>query len=125
MAILTLKGFLTDDTSDNRASAISADPKGLPVNGSVLRLKRDANSTLEHAPIVHKLSSSIPNLGMTLLNENITQTQGFLVELIITFILVFTIFASIDSKRKDLGGSFPLSISFALVASALFGVSFY
>lgn len=124
MAVLTLKSLLTDDDiTDNRA-AISVDPKGSPFNASSLRLKRDANSTLEQ-PIAHKLSASIPNLGMTLLSDKITPSQGFLVEVIITFILVFTIFACIDSKRKDLGGSFPLTIAFALVVGALFGVSFF
>ena len=59
-----------------------------------------------------------------MLNQQITPIQGLGVEAIITFILLLTIFASIDSKRKDLGGSFPLSIGFALVVGALFGVGF-
>ncbi len=65
------------------------------------------------------------SIGVTSLNSEISVYQGFGVEAIITFILILTIFASIDGKRKDLGGSFPLSIGFALVAGSLFGVKYY
>ena len=61
-------------------------------------------------------------IGLTTLNNRITAYQGVAVELIITFILVMTIFACIDNKRSDLGGSFPLTIGFAIVVGALFGV---
>lgn len=63
-------------------------------------------------------------IGLTTLNSNVTSLQGFCVECIITFILVITIFACIDRKRKDLGGSFPLQIGFAIMVGALFGVNF-
>ncbi len=62
------------------------------------------------------------NLGLTLVSDQITPAQGFGVEVIITFILVFCVFACIDNERSDLTGSFPLSIGFAVVVGALFGV---
>ena len=58
----------------------------------------------------------------TLKNSNITEWQGFSVEAIVTFILVLTVFACIDNNRKDLGGSFPLTIGFSIVVGSLFGV---
>ncbi len=67
-------------------------------------------------------SQNPPSVGVTAISSEITAYQGFGVEAIITFILILTIFASIDGKRKDLGGSFPLSIGFSLVVGALFGV---
>ena len=62
------------------------------------------------------------NLGVTQVNDKITLTNAFGIEVIITFLLAFTVFACIDKKRKDLNGSFPLSIGLSVTAGALFGV---
>ena len=69
------------------------------------------------------VKSAPMQIGLTTLGNSVTAFQGFGVECIITFILVLTIFACIDKKRKDLGGSFPLTIGFAITVGALFGVS--
>lgn len=66
----------------------------------------------------------LPQIGLTLLNPRLTFIQGFGIEVIITFILLVTIMSSIDSKRTDLGGSFPLSIGLAVFIGALFGGPF-
>ncbi|CAO2593336.1 AQP4 [Lemmus lemmus] len=50
--------------------------------------------------------------------------HGLLVELVITFQLVFTIFASCDSKRTDVTGSIALAIGFSVAIGHLFAVSF-
>ena len=63
-------------------------------------------------------------LGLTLLSEGISHAQGFEIELLITFVLVFCIFASIDPERNDLNGSVPLSIGFAITVGSLFGGKF-
>lgn len=77
------------------------------------------------ASVTFLMPPSVRNgLGVTTLNENISVGKGFGVELIITFILVFTIYASIDKNRKDLGGSVPLSIGLSVTCGALLGVSF-
>ena len=66
---------------------------------------------------------AVPKLGLTTVNEDITVFKAFGVELVITFLLAFTVFACIDKKRKDLGGSFPLAIGLSVTAGALFGVN--
>lgn len=50
--------------------------------------------------------------------------QAFSVELIITFILVITIFSAVDTSRNDLHGSFPLQIGLAVAVGGLFGGKF-
>jgi glycerol uptake facilitator-like aquaporin len=62
------------------------------------------------------------NIGLTLLNKDISPLQGYSIEFILTFILVFCIYACIDNKRKDLNGSFPLTIGFSVVVGSLLGV---
>ncbi len=62
------------------------------------------------------------NLGLTVLNEHVSLGKGFGVELLITFILALTVYASIDKNRKDLNGSIPLSIGLSVTCGALFGV---
>jgi aquaporin-4 len=62
-------------------------------------------------------------LGVNGLRE-INEAQGFGVELLVTFVLVFTFLASTDEKRTDRHGSAPLTIGLAVVACHLFAVSF-
>lgn len=63
-----------------------------------------------------------PMLGLTLINDKITLLKAFGIEVIITFLLAFVVFACLDKNRKDLGGSFPLTIGLAVTCGALFGV---
>ncbi|KAM9323378.1 aquaporin-4 [Pholidichthys leucotaenia] len=64
------------------------------------------------------------NMGVTAVSSKISVGQGFLVELLITFELVFTIFASCDPKRTDLGGSASLAIGFAVAVGHLFAIPY-
>ena len=64
-------------------------------------------------------------LGVNVVSPQIAPAQGFIVELLITFLLVFVVLAATDEKRSDLGGSAPLSIGLAVAAGHLFAVSFY
>uniref|UniRef100_A0A3B4A6C9 Aquaporin-4 n=1 Tax=Periophthalmus magnuspinnatus TaxID=409849 RepID=A0A3B4A6C9_9GOBI len=48
--------------------------------------------------------------------------HGLVVEIIITFELVFTVFATCDPKRSDLGGSAALAIGLAVAIGHLFGI---
>jgi glycerol uptake facilitator-like aquaporin len=64
-------------------------------------------------------------MGVTTIKGNLTEAQGFGIELLITFVLVFVVLASTDDKRCDLGGSAPLSIGLAVVAGHLYAVSIF
>lgn len=64
------------------------------------------------------------SLGVTTVNSDISQGYGLLVELLITFELVFTVFATCDPKRTDLGGSAGLAIGFAVAIGHLFAIPF-
>lgn len=75
------------------------------------------------------LNSLVPDalrnqLGLTLVNDSVSLSKAFGVELVITFLLAFTVFACLDKQRKDLGGSYPLAIGLSVTCGALFGVSF-
>ncbi|KAK3607000.1 hypothetical protein CHS0354_023398 [Potamilus streckersoni] len=63
-------------------------------------------------------------LGCTLLGQGVNDVMGIFLELFITFILVLTVFAACDKRRKDLGGSFPLSIGLSVTTCHLFAVRF-
>ncbi|XP_018532059.1 aquaporin-4 isoform X2 [Lates calcarifer] len=64
------------------------------------------------------------SLGVTTVNSKISLGHGFLVELLITFELVFTVFATCDPKRTDLGGSAGLAIGFAVAIGHLFAIPY-
>ncbi|XP_035526539.1 aquaporin-4-like isoform X2 [Morone saxatilis] len=63
-------------------------------------------------------------LGVTTVNSKISVGHGLLVELLITFELVFTVFATCDTKRTDLGGSAGLAIGFAVAIGHLFAIPY-
>ncbi|KAH9507627.1 Aquaporin-4 [Bulinus truncatus] len=63
-------------------------------------------------------------LGMTLVSKKISVGQAIGVELFVTFVLVFTVFASCDSKRKDLNGSAPLAIGLSVTMCHLWAIDY-
>ena len=54
---------------------------------------------------------------------NTNAGQGFGIELLITFVLVFTVFSAVDSGRSDTGGSVPLTIGISIAMCHLWAVS--
>ncbi|KAM6135181.1 LOW QUALITY PROTEIN: aquaporin-4 [Pterocles gutturalis] len=66
--------------------------------------------------------SVVGGLGVTAVHGDLSAGHGLLV-VIITFQLVFTIFASCDSKRSDVTGSVALAIGFS-VAIGLFAINY-
>lgn len=56
-------------------------------------------------------------------NSSISVGHALVVEILITFELVFTVFATCDNKRNDLKGSASLAIGIAVVIGHLFAVS--
>ncbi|KAK3607003.1 hypothetical protein CHS0354_023402 [Potamilus streckersoni] len=63
-------------------------------------------------------------LGCTLLDKHVNDVMGILLEFLITFVLVLTVFAASDKQRKDLGGSFPLTIGLSVTMCHLFAVRY-
>lgn len=53
------------------------------------------------------------------LGDGVDVGMGILIETLITFVLVFTVFATCDEKRKDLNGSGPLAIGIAVLIAHL------
>ncbi|XP_041848581.1 aquaporin-4 isoform X1 [Melanotaenia boesemani] len=64
------------------------------------------------------------SLGVTTVNSNISVGHALVVELLITFELVLTVFATCDPKRTDLGGSASLAIGFAVAIGHLFAIPY-
>jgi len=66
------------------------------------------------------------DLGATVIaGADVTAAQAFGVEMLITFIFVLSFFASRDSARSDLAGSYPLTVGLAVVVCQLFAVSHF
>ncbi|CAH1780059.1 unnamed protein product [Owenia fusiformis] len=63
-------------------------------------------------------------LGATTVNSHVSVQQAFGIELMITFVLVFTVFASCDGKRTDLKGSGPLQIGLSVTLCHLFAIKY-
>lgn len=64
------------------------------------------------------------SFGVTTVNSSLSAGHGLLVELLITFELVFTVFATCDPRRTDLGGSAGLAIGFAVAIGHLFAIPY-
>jgi aquaporin-4 len=64
------------------------------------------------------------DLCPTRVSSAISAGQGFGVELIITFVLVFTVFASCDKARTDLNGSAPLTIGLSVTLCHLAAIKY-
>ncbi|XP_055415320.1 aquaporin-4 isoform X3 [Bubalus kerabau] len=65
-----------------------------------------------------------PAVTVAMVHGNLSAGHGLLVELIITFQLVFTIFASCDSKRTDVTGSIALAIGISVAIGHLFAINY-
>lgn len=64
------------------------------------------------------------SLGSTVLHPGLSCFQGFVVELLITFVIVLTVFASSDPLRNDLASdSAPLAVGLSVSLCHLFAVS--
>lgn len=64
-------------------------------------------------------------LGVTSVSAALSPVQGGGVEFLITFVLVFTVFATCDESRTAPSGSGPLAIGLSVTFCHLFAVSTY
>ena len=72
------------------------------------------------------LRGLIPNegtIGTSQLGNGVDAGQGFGIELLITFVFVFTIFSCVDGGRSDIGGSVPLTVGISIAMCHLWAVS--
>lgn len=60
------------------------------------------------------------NLGMTLITKGVTVSQALVVEMIITFILCYTVHAISDRRRSDIDGSKALTVGLVVSLNCLF-----
>uniref|UniRef100_A0A8P4KGS3 Aquaporin-4 n=1 Tax=Dicentrarchus labrax TaxID=13489 RepID=A0A8P4KGS3_DICLA len=63
-------------------------------------------------------------MGVTTVNTSISEGNALVIELFITFQLVFTVFATCDHKRNDLKGSSALAIGLSVCVGHLFAIPY-
>jgi glycerol uptake facilitator-like aquaporin len=97
-------------------------PNHLTNQQFVIKQNITSENYIELSSTNNKITDFSKTIGLTLLNKDISPIQGFTIEFILTYVLVLCIYACIDTRRKDLNGSFPLSIGFSVVVGALIGV---
>ncbi|XP_048868414.1 aquaporin-4-like [Brienomyrus brachyistius] len=69
-------------------------------------------------------SSVRGGMGVTSVNPKISVGHALVVEMLITFELVFTVFATCDPRRSDLKGSAALAIGLAVAIGHLFAIPY-
>ena len=74
------------------------------------------------AALLKGVSANGTPQGTVALATGISVGQGFGVELIVCFVLVFVVFSCVDDQRTDLGGSIPLTVGLAIAISHLWAV---
>ena len=75
------------------------------------------------AGILRTLSPNPQTLGTSAPSDGVRLGQVFGIELLITFVLVWTVFATVDGQRTDLSGSGPLAIGLSIGMCHLWAVS--
>ncbi|ESP03008.1 hypothetical protein LOTGIDRAFT_185787 [Lottia gigantea] len=66
-------------------------------------------------------ASKIGNLGLVLPAKHVTAEQALYTEIIITFFLLFAIFALIDKDRNDVKGSIPFMVGLVVCVNIFYG----
>jgi len=76
--------------------------------------------------LVPTTAKGVENLGTTLLANNVSLLQGFGIEMLITMVLVLTVFACAADEEncKSMKGSAALAIGLSITAAHLFAIPF-
>ncbi|XP_067945941.1 aquaporin-5-like [Watersipora subatra] len=82
--------------------------------GSLLQKGLTCNWQVAYAADSLSEMNSTCGLGLTTLGEGVSPGQGFVIEMLITYVLVTTVFATCDVNRTDLNGSGPLAIGLSV-----------
>lgn len=64
------------------------------------------------------------SLGIVKLNDHVTIAQGVGVEAVLSFLLVWTVFSTLDPARHNTGYGVPLAIGLAVTACHLVGIQY-
>ncbi|XP_032821344.1 aquaporin-1 [Petromyzon marinus] len=93
---------------------------------ALLYMVAQVSGALAASGLLYGLTPAVQrgSLGLNSLGPGVTHAQGFGVEVLITFALVLCVLASTDSRRRDVGGSLPLAVGFAVALGHLFAINF-
>jgi len=96
------------------------------VHRALLYIVVQSAGALAGAWILQLISVSGTNdkLGLTTPGAGVLAGQAFVIETIITFVLVLTVFATCDSVRTGIGGSGPLAIGLSIAMCHLWAVRY-
>lgn len=64
------------------------------------------------------------NLGLTTVHPDLNSGQAFLVEAIITFVLILVVQSVCDPRRKDLGNAAPIAVGLAISTCHLMAIRY-
>ncbi|XP_067946563.1 aquaporin-5-like isoform X2 [Watersipora subatra] len=84
------------------------------VMGAAIMQSLTCNWQISYAASDLQAINATCGLGATNLGPGVTPGQGCVIELLITFVLVITVFATCDGSRNDLNGSGPLAIGLSV-----------
>jgi len=71
-------------------------------------------------PKTQGVNATDPIPGITKLGLDLTPGQGFLIEMVVTFVLVLTVYAAAADEGNEVKGSAPLAIGLAIAIGHLF-----
>ncbi len=94
----------------------------ITLKSAVMYVIAQCTGAISACAILHALIGS-QHSGVTSMSHRVYTAQGFGMEFCLTFLYVFTFFASVDRKRHDVPGPSLVAFGAAIIAATTFGVS--